>query len=162
MEMIFVALDQFRYGNTQEAPLGWGIVYSPGNEKFESRFGNMLNWGCHVYSGAEYKLENGVAYSRKYGKTLDSDWFLLPVQPKIVENTPIDGFKIYTTVSRRSTSNKLWRILDPRGFQLEISTANMEEIIQDGIIDKGKLIGKYQWDFGKNGIGKVKLKKVDS
>ena len=80
--------------------------------------------------------------------------------PRIIDNIPLTGFKIVDTVTRYSTSNKLWRILDPRGFELEISTANMESVIMSGIIDKGEIIDKCVWDFGTNGIGKAKLIRV--
>jgi hypothetical protein len=80
--------------------------------------------------------------------------------PKVIDNIPLSGFKIDQFISRSSTSNKVWRILDPRGFILEISTANMEDILMKGSIVKGELIGDYIWDFGKNGIGKAYLKGV--
>ena len=60
-------------------------------------------------------------------------------------NAPISGFKIGNVATRYSTSNKFYRIIDPRGFQLEISTANLNEIIQTGEIAYGEIIGEYVW-----------------
>jgi hypothetical protein len=61
------------------------------------------------------------------------------------ENFPTNGFKIAAIATRYSTSNKFYRIIDPRGFQLEISTANLLEIVQTGEIAYGEIIGKYVW-----------------
>lgn len=90
----------------------------------------------------------------------DSEPLNESLKPRVVDNVPRSGFKIVDTVTRYSTSNKLWRILDPYGFELEISTANMEEIIMGGLIDKGEIIGQCIWDFGKNGIGKAHLNRI--
>ena len=77
--------------------------------------------------------------------------------PLILDNIPMSGFIVADTITRSSTSNKFWRIADPRGFQLEISTDNMLTIITDGMVDHGEIFGTYKWDFGKQGIGKAKL-----
>ena len=82
-----------------------------------------------------------------------------PKAPLILDNDPTMGFTIADYATRSSTSNKLWRISDPRGFVLEISTANMLDIITTSVIDHGQLFGTYKWDFGKQGIGKAKLVK---
>lgn len=61
------------------------------------------------------------------------------------ENKPTDGFRIGDVTKRYSTSNKFFRIIDPRGFELEISTENMNELIQTGNIIRGEIIGKHVW-----------------
>lgn len=72
-------------------------------------------------------------------------------QPMVYDNDPLNGFKVQHSVSRYSTSNKLWRILDPRGFELEVTTGCMEVIIQEATILKGGLIdAKCAWAGGKN------------
>lgn len=72
-------------------------------------------------------------------------------QPMVYDNVPMGGFKIQRSVSRYSTSNKLWRILDPRGFELEISTGCMDELIQAATIFKGGLIdAECVWKSNKN------------
>jgi len=82
-------------------------------------------------------------------------------QPEIIDNIPLEGFSIDKTISRYSTSNKLWRINDPRGFPLEISTEKMFEILLNGEVKNGTIVGKYYWDFGKNGIGRANLVKYE-
>jgi hypothetical protein len=72
-------------------------------------------------------------------------------QPMLLDNTPLPGFVVQRSVSRYSTSNKLWRILDPRGFELEITTGCMENIIDAATILKGGLIdANCVWAGGKS------------
>jgi len=69
----------------------------------------------------------------------------------VYDNAPMRGFKIENSVSRYSTSNKLWRILDPRGFELEISTACLETIIMSADIKKGgEIDAPCSWMSNKN------------
>ena len=90
-------------------------------------------------------------------RAYDTEPLAEEMKPKILDNIPRPGFRIVDTVSRYSTSNKLWRILDPYGFELEISTKNMEEIMMNSVIDHGTIMAECSWDFGKNGIGKAHL-----
>lgn len=70
--------------------------------------------------------------------------------PQVWDNNPLTGFKIEKSVSRYSTSNKLWRILDPRGVEFEISTGCLEQIIEDATILKGGVIdAKCVWMSNK-------------
>lgn len=71
------------------------------------------------------------------------------LQPIIVDNVPMEGFRIQHSVSRYDTSNKLWRILDPRGYELEITTGTMENLVMGGQIDKGLIIGACVWRTAK-------------
>ena len=66
---------------------------------------------------------------------------------KIIEfdNSPMDGFKIVGDVSRCTTSNKLFRISDPRGFVVEIPTSNLAELIQQVTIINGIIVGECVW-----------------
>lgn len=106
--------------------------------------------------------ENG--YYRNSSPILERRCTVSPLKeslkPAIIDNIPRTGFKVASTVSRYSTSNKLWRIMDPLGFELEISTKNMEDLIMTGTINRGEFDGLLVWDFGKNGIGKASLKRA--
>ena len=63
----------------------------------------------------------------------------LSIEPKTVNNELLSGFKILTNVQRYSTSNVVWRILDPRGFELEISSGNMSMLLGLTTIENGTL-----------------------
>lgn len=69
--------------------------------------------------------------------------------PQIWDNTPLHGFKVLRSVARWTTSNKLWRIEDPRGIQFEISTECFEDILMMTNVEKGVIVGKCQWQENK-------------
>lgn len=64
---------------------------------------------------------------------------------EVLDNGLLTGFRIDTPVSRCSTENVVWRVIDPRGFQLEIYSDNMEEILKSCLIDKGEIKAKALW-----------------
>ena len=64
---------------------------------------------------------------------------------RIIENTPTRGFKLLEVVSRYRTSNKLFRVLDPRGFELEISSDNLLDITIASTIVRGEIIEECVW-----------------
>lgn len=59
-----------------------------------------------------------------------------------LSNEPISGFRIMNATSRYSTDNKFFRLIDPRGYVLEISTGNLEVILQTSDIQKGGYISE--------------------
>lgn len=71
----------------------------------------------------------------------------IKIEPKIVDNNPIVGFKIMHSVDRHSRFNRniVWRIEDPRGFELEISSGNMESIINECVIERGEIQEQCIW-----------------
>lgn len=178
------------YVRIEKTPLGFAAEYNPNSSKCVKKNDAQNIWAKYTLNKAgEYVVCNnyrhvwpdGVVYCyservregfMKPGTAFPNtfvpdikqicDTFLLDenIKPKILNNDPLIGFKIVDTVTRCSTSNKLWRISDPRGFELEISTANMEEILMTGVVDRGVIVGECIWDFGKNGIGKATLKRI--
>jgi hypothetical protein len=79
-------------------------------------------------------------------------------EPEIINNVPIAGFSVDQAVERWSTSNKMFRINDPRGFQLEISADNLADLIINSTLDKGVIQEPLIWS--KNGA-KVFLTRLD-
>jgi len=51
---------------------------------------------------------------------------VLQKQALVLENLPLEGYRLQHMVGRYSTDNKVWRVLDPRGFELEIMTENLD------------------------------------
>jgi signal recognition particle subunit SEC65 len=68
------------------------------------------------------------------------------------DNTPQKGFKILNHETRYSTSNVVWRVLDPRGFELEIYSGNMSQLVSNSTINQGVIQGECVWgrESGKN------------
>lgn len=153
-------------------PLGFANIYDPHTKAYAKREETQDEW---AYSGkygcqpcgyfidengkywirrSSWQLKKGVPEGSRYDGnnteliTVDS---IVPdeLQPIIIDNVPLEGFKIQHSVSRCSTSNKLWRVLDPRGFELEITTGTMEDLIMTGVIDNGLIVGQCIWQTGK-------------
>lgn len=59
--------------------------------------------------------------------------------PIYVNNVPLTGFQIVTNVSRYSTSNVVWRIYHPDGFEFEITSDNFMDLIQTSTINEGAI-----------------------
>jgi hypothetical protein len=76
----------------------------------------------------------------------------------IVDNVPVSGFKITDDVRRIywGGGNVVWRVEDPRGFELEMSSQNLMAIIQTvGISAGGEIPGKCVW--ARDGANNVLL-----
>jgi hypothetical protein len=77
---------------------------------------------------------------------------------KIIENDPAPGFKITDDVKRVywGGGNVVWRVEDPRGFELEIQSNNLMAIIQSAGVNEGGLIpGQCVW--GRSGGDNILL-----
>ena len=101
--------------------------------------------GKYRHKGRRWDIENGGQNVIVWDKQIDDS-----VYPKIWDNVPLSGFRILRSVSRHSTSNKLWRILDPRGIVFEISTGCLEEILLEGSVINGIIQGECVWIGNKN------------
>jgi hypothetical protein len=77
-------------------------------------------------------------------ETVDG-WREKDIEPRTIENSPQKYFKIVDVVSRQRTSNKLFRVLDPRGFELEISSDNLLRLISDCTITNGTILEDCIW-----------------
>lgn len=71
----------------------------------------------------------------------------------IIDNVPMSGFSTGKSVSRYSTSNKLIRVADPRGFELEISIDNLSSLLAETVIDHGVIQEPLIW--GRDGAVNV-------
>lgn len=108
-------------------------------------------------------LKNGIYYeeSRQYDY-VNRQWVIgspveMELQPIMLDNNPLTGFVIEKVQSRWSTNNKVFRIADPRGFELEVSAQNLLELMNTTVINHREVMDLCIWDFGKQGIGKPKL-----
>lgn len=77
--------------------------------------------------------------------------------PKIITNEPISGFQFTESVRRTywGGGNVVWRVSDPRGFQLEISSANLARIMDCSTIQNGVILDDCVW--GRAGAQNVLL-----
>lgn len=76
----------------------------------------------------------GRQWAKQYGKSEGIE--------STHNNELLAGYKILKSVSRWSTSNVVWRVLNPRGFEFEIYSGNMMEILQCSRIENGVILDK--------------------
>lgn len=81
----------------------------------------------------------------------------IPVEGEefIVDNTPTSGFYVGCSVSRWSTSNKLFRVKDPRGYTIEIPTDNLATLLHHTTVVKGIVQEECVW--GREGNNHILL-----
>ncbi len=104
-------------------------------------------------SGAKKRMATADNWAKGWGRSQEE------IDPKTVDNVLMSGFKVAHSVSRYSTSNVLWRILDPRGFELEISSANMSDLIGITTIEQGEIQERCIWT--RQGANNVLLTESD-
>lgn len=93
------------------------------------------------------RKETVDTWSRGYGRYVNGKYeYDKQPDPINVKNEPMDGFKIAKSVKRTggwNSGNVVWRIEDPRGFEWEIPSANLAQIItQTGISAGGVINGR--------------------
>lgn len=64
----------------------------------------------------------------------------------VIENTPMLGFRMGSGIRRGDygAADK-WRIEDPRGFELEISSTNLAMLLEDTTVEKGEILDQCVW-----------------
>lgn len=98
-----------------------------------------------------FATPNTGDYAFKKRKATVDGWAEKDLTPMDLENKPTHGFKIVDTVSRYSTSNKFFRVEDPRGFELEIDVNNLLDLIEHHTIVQGTIMEPLVWSrFGGN------------
>lgn len=77
--------------------------------------------------------------------------------PRTLKNELVEGFEIARSVRRYGWNggNVVWRVIDPRGFELEISSANFASIVDCTTIVNGVIQGRCVW--GRDGSTNVLL-----
>jgi hypothetical protein len=134
-------------------PLGFANAYEPNSKGYADRVITQDKWAYGQYFFSCYE-KDGILWKKEWrwidNQKVEIDEPIAPeLQPIIIDNVPLEGYRIQFSVSRSSTSNKVWRILDPRGFELEINTQTMEDLIMSGTIEKGLIVGPCIWKTAK-------------
>lgn len=107
---------------------------------FNSRGGDATKLGFLVPDGTD-------AAARKRKQTA-INWGSKDIPYQTLKNVPQEGFKLMTKVSRGGSWNgqqDKWRVMDPRGFILEIPAGNLEQILALTTIIEGVIQGKCLW-----------------
>lgn len=114
-----------------------------------------------VNSQKVYKLKPDAKTSYDYERDENNNVIVDHVIPAkhgeefITDNSPTTGFYVGCSVSRWSTSNKLFRVKDPRGFTVEIPTDNLATLLHHTTVVKGVVQEACVW--GREGNNHILL-----
>lgn len=142
-------------GDKKDVPLGFAQIYEPHLKSFEKKKQTQDDWAYGASSwGRKFFYRDDKVWTCRWvyeGQSRSEVEAVVPdeLQPRIIDNVPLIGFKVQHSVSRYSTSNKLWRILDPRGFELEMPTGDFAALLSTVTIDHGLIIEPCIWHTGK-------------
>ena len=149
----YVTIQYRNDASTESGLLGFASPYTK-DAAFEKRRSTQESW---AYGGGNsFIIREDDSIIATPGGTLDKFvLFATKCFPIIVKNEPLAGFEIAKSVRRSGWSgsgNVVWRLADPRGFELEISSDNFAKVIDcctmiNGIIQEQCVWGR---DGGKN------------
>jgi hypothetical protein len=95
-----------------------------------------------------FMTEDGTDKAAEKRKSTVDNWADKNNKPRTLPNKPMVGFRLSRSIRRQSgwgSGNVLWRIEDPRGFELEISSPNLAQIISTCVIDNGVILNECMW-----------------
>lgn len=75
-------------------------------------------------------------------------WRDSSLSAKVIDNKSLLGFKLSDSIRRHSSwgnGNVKWRVTDPRGFELEISSANLMQILSCSTVEQGEIMDACVW-----------------
>lgn len=161
---------------TEGPPLAYAVVYTPNTKTYPKQVQSQDDWAYaenHRNSDlrpayfvqddkfwtrrSRWEMKPGMTRELAQGLGHDQVWDIITaetqvpdyLQPRIIDNVPLEGFRIQHMVARYK-GNKLWRILDPRGFELEILSGVLEDLLMTGVVDRGLIVGPCIWAGPKN------------
>lgn len=152
----YVFPDPTNYRNRLEEVHNFGFLHphQPGTKVDSKRKDTQLQWayGMSHESFMEWRSSNRPLYIRQYDHSLRRG-IEVPVPfeltPRVWDNFPTTGFQIIDTVSRYR-GNKLFKVMDPRGLEFEITAKSLFHIICDGEIKSGEIISPCVWKANKD------------
>lgn len=140
--------------DAKEDLLGFASPYTK-DATFEKRKSTQDNWAYGYGVQVKINDDDGIELTGKgkqggYGN-LEVDAatiFMSNCAPRIMNNDPREGFTIAKSVRRHGwngSGNVKWRITDPQGFDLEISSENFARIIDCATLENGLIKGACVW-----------------
>lgn len=102
-----------------------------------------------MFSFVTYKENNKIKKECSW-----NNWRDEKIHPREFKNEPLSGYLISDNTKRSTdwfgSGRSMWRITDPRGFVFEITSENLNAIIDHCVISHGKIDQKciLTWDSG--------------
>lgn len=150
--------------NNEDGLLGFASPYTK-DAAFEKRKSTQDSWayghGIKVTIDESDDVTvtgNGTGYYNSNKGWDASALFIANCYPRILNNDPVEGFQIAKSVRRygwNGGGNVKWRITDPRGFDLEISSENFASVLSCSTMVNGVIQGKCVW--GRQGANNILL-----
>ena len=164
-DKLYVTIQYRGDASNTDGLLGFASPYEK-NAKFEKRKVTQDRWaygyGADITIADDESITVTGEGTPQYGgggKWDASMLFIANCYPRIIKNEPVDGFQIAKSVRRSSgwngAGNVVWRISDPRGFDLEIGSENFASILLCSTMINGTIQGKCVW--GRDGAKNVLL-----
>lgn len=111
-----------------------------------------LSYMCQYETTASGEIASNVKKMQETGRS----WIRGgDKEGAVIDNTPTKNIYVGSSVSRWSTSNKLFRVTDPRGFTIEIPTDNLATLLHHTTVVKGYVQEECVW--GKDGNNHILL-----
>jgi hypothetical protein len=164
-DQLYVTL-QFRGEvKNEDGLLGFASPYTR-DSAFEKRKNTQDNWAYGTGVTVDIDDQDNITVSGQghrggygRGETWDAAMlFMTNAYPRILKNEPVAGFQLAKSVRRSGWSgsgNVVWRITDPRGFDLEITSENFASVLNCSDVIKGVIQGRCVW--GRDGSKNILL-----
>jgi hypothetical protein len=154
----YVAIQYRKDASTESGLLGFASPYTK-DAAFEKRKSTQDSWAYGGY-GTQFVIEeDGSIIPGPDAKYDAMVLFTTKCYPIIIDNIPLAGFEVAKSVRRYGSwgggGNVVWRIADPRGFELEIGSENFACIIDCATLVNGVIQGECVW--GREGAKNVLL-----
>lgn len=162
-EKLYVTVQYRPDAKNDDGLLGFASPYTK-DAAFQKRKKTQDDWAYSSGIKVEIDEDESITVTGKgQGLWAKTPWdagmlFTANCYPRIIPNDLVDGFQIAKSVRRYGWGgggNVKWRITDPRGFDLEISSENFAKIIDCSTIINGVIQGKCCW--GRTGAQNVLL-----
>jgi hypothetical protein len=151
---LYVTIQYRKDANNEDGHLGFASPYTK-DSAFEKRKASQNSW-AYGY-GAEVAIDDEdnctITKDSNHGRGgygSGQNWdasmlFITGCYPRVISNELIEGFQIAKSVRRwgwGGSGNVKWRITDPRGFDLEISSENFANVLACTTMVNGVIQGK--------------------
>ncbi len=103
----------------------------------ECPLGFLVPWGTD--KAAQKRMSTADNWATGWGGQIEH------LEPKTINNDLMSGFKLASDSIRRGQSSTHWRVIDPRGFELEINSENMANLIKLTTIENGEFLSRCVW-----------------
>lgn len=141
---LYVGTESLKAFDTVDPPLGFATPFGK-DKAFEKRKETVDRWCGDGKQSVRVRNADGSWAEDSKGYGVWKYEIVGTTKPTVIPNTPLSGFTFDRSIERDRTSNKVFRITDPRGFQLEISAENLTDILLHCAINKGEIVGDFIW-----------------